>query len=236
MIGVAFRPADLHHEVTILMKLRLGAQAALAIAVCGIPAAAQMQNQLMPQPAEMSIGSGGLALNSTFAVELSGVSDARLTDAIDHAVRHIERSTGLRHAGGNVAGTTKLVVKVSHPSAPVQSLDEDESYSLTVTPAGVELDAPTELGAMHGLETLIQLVQPSGSGYIIPGVTIHDTPRFRWRGLMVDCGRHFEPLTVIERTLDGMAAVKLNVFHWHLTEDQGFRMQSRIYPRLTAKG
>jgi hexosaminidase len=222
--------------VTILTKLTIGATAALAIAMCGIPAAAQMQNQLMPQPAEMSFGSGGLALNSTFAVEVPGVSDPRLTDAIDRAVRRIERSTGLRHAGGGVVGTTRLVVKVTHPSAPVQSLDEDESYSLIVTPAGVEINAPTEVGAMHALETLSQLVQPSGNGYIVPAVTIHDTPRFRWRGLMVDCGRHFEPLPVIERTLDGMAAVKLNVFHWHLTEDQGFRMQSRVYPGLTAKG
>lgn len=190
----------------------------------------------MPQPAEMSVGSGGLPLDATFAVEVPGVSDARLTNAIDRAVRRIEIATGLRHAGRGVAGTTKLIVKVDHRSAPVQSLDEDESYSLTVTPSGAEIDAPTEVGAMHGLETFIQLVQPGGSGYVIPAITLHDTPRFRWRGLMVDCGRHFEPVAVIERTLDGMAAVKLNVFHWHLTEDQGFRMESRIYPKLTAKG
>jgi hexosaminidase len=222
--------------VTILTKLGFGTTAALAIAMCGIPVAAQMQDQLMPKPAEMSLGSGWLALNSTFAVEVPGVSDARLSDAIDRAVRRIERSTGLRHSGGGVLGTTRLVVRIAHPSEPVQSLDEDESYSLNVTPAGVEINAPTEVGAMHALETLIQLVQPSGKDYIVPAVTIHDAPRFRWRGLMVDCGRHFEPLAVIERTLDGMAAVKLNVFHWHLTEDQGFRMQSRIFPALTAKG
>ncbi len=224
--------------MTILTALRLCAAAALALAICGIPATAQMQfqNHLMPQPAEMSVASGALALNSTFAVEVSGVSSARLTDAIDRAVRRIEMDTGLRHAGRGVAGTTRLIVKVEHPSAPVQSLDEDESYSLTVTSSVAEIDAPNDLGAIHGLETLIQLVQPNGSGYVIPAVTIHDTPRFRWRGLMVDCGRHFEPVAVIERTLDGMAAVKLNVFHWHLTEDQGFRMQSHIYPKLTAKG
>jgi hexosaminidase len=118
----------------------------------------------------------------------------------------------------------------------VQSLDEEESYSLRVTSAGAEIDAPTEVGAMHGLETLIQLVQPNGNRYAIPAVTIRDTPRFPWRGLMVDSGRHFQPVAVIERTLDGMAAVKLNVFHWHLTEDQGFRIESEIYPKLTAKG
>ena len=228
----------MHEEVTTLKSLRLGAAAALAIATCSISVTAQIQfqNQLMPQPAEMSIGSGALALDSTFAVEVPGVSDPRLTNAIDRAVRRIEMNTGLRHAGRGFAGTTRLIVKVDHPSAPVQSLDENESYSLSVTGSGAEIDAVGEVGAMHGLETLIQLVQPSGSGYVIPAVAIHDTPRFRWRGLMIDCGRHFEPVAVIERTLDGMAAVKLNVFHWHLTEDQGFRMESRIYPKLTTKG
>jgi hexosaminidase len=218
--------------------LRLGKAVALAAAIYGAQATAQIQfqNNLMPQPVEMSIGSDGLVLDSTFAVEVKGVSDARLTDAIDRAVRRIEMATGLRHAGRGIAGTTRLVVKVDHPSAPVQSINEDESYSLNVTSSGAEIDTATELGAMHGLETLIQLVQPSGSGYVIPAVTIHDAPRFHWRGLMIDCGRHFEPVAVIERNLDGMAAVKLNVFHWHLTEDQGFRMQSRIYPNLTAKG
>jgi hexosaminidase len=208
------------------------------MAICTVYATAQIkfQNNLMPQPAEMSAGSGALALNSTFTVETPGVSDARLADAIDRAVRRIEARAGLRHAGLGVAGATRLVVKVDHTAAPVQSFEEDESYSLSVTASGAEIDAANDLGAMHGLETLIQLVQPDGAGYVIPAVTIHDTPRFRWRGLMIDCGRHFEPVAVIERTLDGMAAVKLNVFHWHLTEDQGFRMQSRIYPKLTAEG
>jgi hexosaminidase len=221
-----------------LTALRLNVTAALAIAISALPTMAQIkfENNLMPQPAEMSVNAGALALNSTFAVEVPGISDARLTDAIDRAVRRIEMTAGLRHAGRGVAGTTRLVVKVDRPSAPVQSIDEDESYSLSVTSSAAEIDAPTEVGTMHGLETLIQLVQSSGAGYIIPAVTIHDTPRFRWRGLMVDCARHFETVAVIERTLDGMAAVKLNVFHWHLTEDQGFRIQSHVYPKLTGTG
>jgi hexosaminidase len=212
--------------------------AVLVLATCGVQVRAQMQfqNNLMPQPSEMSVDTGALALNSTFAVEIPGVSSPRLTDAIGRAERRIEMIAGLRHAGRGVAGATRLVVKVDHPSAPVQSIDDDESYSLKVTPSAAEIDAANELGAMHGLETLIQLVQPDGNVYVIPAVTIHDVPRFRWRGLMIDCGRHFEPVAVIERNLDGMAAVKLNVFHWHLTEDQGFRMQSFIYPKLTGKG
>ena len=212
--------------------------AVAAISIWSATAIAQTQfvNRLMPQPAELSPGQGELVLSSTFAVETPKVSDARLTDAIARAVGRVEMSAGLRHAGKSVTPGTKLIVKVDRPGDAVQSIDEDENYSVTVTPAGAEIDAATDVGAMHGLETLVQLVQPSASGYVIPAVTIHDAPRFRWRGLMIDCGRHFEPVAVIERTLDGMAAAKLNVFHWHLTEDQGFRIQSHIYPRLTEYG
>jgi hexosaminidase len=118
----------------------------------------------------------------------------------------------------------------------VQSLDEDESYSLTVTPQLITLRAATVVGAFHGMETLLQLVQLKDNAAIIPAVSIEDTPRFRWRGLMIDVSRHFEPVRQIERTLDGMAMVKLNVFHWHLSDDQGFRAESKIYPKLTGVG
>ena len=197
---------------------------------------AQTQLHLMPQPAQVSIKSGSLALDSTFAVEVPGKTSMRLTAAVDRAVRRMEMETGLRHGGPGVSERTRLVVRVEHSASPVQTLDEDESYSLHVTASGAEIDAATELGAMHGLETLIQLVQPGSNGYFIPAVSIDDAPRFRWRGLMIDCGRHFEPVAVIKRNLDGMAAVKLNVFHWHLTEDQGFRIESRVFPKLTGKG
>jgi hexosaminidase len=221
-----------------LTVMRLSSVAACAVAIWSVSALAQVEftNRLMPQPAKMSVGTGSLALDSTFAVMTPGASDARLGDSIQRTVRRIEMAAGLNHAGNGVPGSTKLSVTVDHASDAIQSIDEDESYTLTVTPAGAEIHAATDVGAMHGLETLVQLVQPAGTKYIIPAVSIEDTPRFRWRGLMIDCGRHFEPVAVIERTLDGMAAVKLNVFHWHLTEDQGFRIQSRLYPQLTAKG
>ncbi len=116
----------------------------------------------------------------------------------------------------------------------VQSLNEDESYSLSVTPALITLKAATVVGAFHGMETLLQLVQLKDNAATIPAVSIEDTPRFQWRGLMIDVSRHFEPVNQIERTLDGMAMVKLNVFHWHLSDDQGFRAESKIYPKLTS--
>lgn len=195
-------------------------------------------NNLLPQPSSVAVGDGIFALTSTFAVETPGVHDSRLMGAIERATSQMETTTGLPHAGTGVTPATRLVVNVRRPGEVVQSLDEDETYSLKVTPRMAEIDAATDVGAMRGLATLVQLIQvnASNNGYIIPAVTIEDSPRFRWRGLMIDCGRHFEPIEVLKRNIDAMAAVKLNVFHWHLTEDQGFRIQSRRYPKLTELG
>ena len=115
----------------------------------------------------------------------------------------------------------------------MQSLDGDESYHLSVSQTGIQLTAADPLGVMHGLETLLQLVEPGPNGWVIPEVRIDDAPRFAWRGLMIDVSRHFMPLEAIERNIDGMAAVKLNVLHLHLSDDQGFRVQSKRCPRLT---
>jgi hexosaminidase len=89
---------------------------------------------------------------------------------------------------------------------------------------------------MHGLQTFLQLVDVSPGGFAAPAVTIHDQPRFPWRGLMIDSARHFIPLEVIRRNIDGMEAVKMNVFHWHLSENQGFRVESKRFPKLHELG
>src|ERR1039458_10277954 len=96
-----------------------------------------------------------------------------------------------------------------------------ESYQLAVTPEGALLKAAAVDGALHGLETFAQLVQPGATGFQAPAVRIDDRPRFPWRGLLMDVSRHWMPVEVVERNLDAMAAVKLNVFHWHLSDDQG---------------
>ncbi len=113
------------------------------------------------------------------------------------------------------------------------ALGEDESYSLDVSPLEARLQAATVTGALRGLETLAQLI---GSGPDVQSVHIEDKPRFPWRGLMLDVSRHWMPIEVVERNLDAMAAVKLNVFHWHLSDDQGFRAESKRFPRLQQFG
>ena len=194
-------------------------------------------NTLMPEPAHLSVQSGTLPLTTAFTAATDSFHDQRLDDAISRMLAQLENHTGLQIA--LTPATTKtatLLITVDGPGEAVQSVDEDESYSLEVTPAGAHLKAATDVGAMHGLQTFLQLVQNDSTSFFVPAVSIQDTPRFRWRGLMIDCSRHFEPVDVIKRTLDGMAAVKLNVFHWHLSDDQGFRIQSKVFPKLTEMG
>jgi len=110
-----------------------------------------------------------------------------------------------------------------------------EAYRLSVAPAGVEITAPTDAGLYYGAETLWQLMA-SSRGRQIPAVKIADYPAFSWRGLMLDSARHIQPVSYIKGLIDRMAADKLNVLHWHLTDDQGWRIEIDRYPRLTSVG
>src|SRR5436853_3649081 len=132
--------------------------------------------------------------------------------------------------------TATLVIQCERAGEIIPSLSENENYSLEVTDKQARLSAPTVVGALRGLETFLQLLQGDRDGYYLPAIKIQDQPRFPWRGLLIDVARHFEPIEVLKRNLDAMAAVKLNVFHWHLTEDQGFRVESNKFPRLHTLG
>ncbi len=195
-------------------------------------------NTLMPEPSSLAVQPGAFKIESSMTVGFTGVHDELLEAATERALRQLENATGVELSRGFSAspGSAAVQIDVHQASPTVQSLEEDESYSLKAGTGTVILTSVTVVGAMHGLQTLLQLVHSNHDGYFLPAVTITDTPRFRWRGLMIDAGRHFEPVPVILRTLDGMAAVKLNVFHWHLTEDQGFRVESLRFPKLQGMG
>lgn len=111
-----------------------------------------------------------------------------------------------------------------------------EGYRLDVDQVGARITSATTAGAFYGAETLRQLAQVSDSTISIPCVRITDGPRFPWRGLMLDCSRHFWSVDFIQRLLDSMATLKLNRFHWHLSDDQGWRLQILKYPKLTDVG
>jgi hexosaminidase len=195
-------------------------------------------SSLMPMPAKMQLKTGQLVIDASFTVGISGPSDVQLQRAVQRFLDNLRRQTGMSPLDMKVtdAAKAKLVVHTEHASKAVQELGEDESYSLEISPAGAKLDAATTLGIMRGLETFLQLVQTTSDGFAAPAIAIQDQPRFLWRGLMIDVGRHFIPLDVLKRNLDGMAAVKLNVFHWHLSENQGFRVESKKFPKLQEMG
>jgi hexosaminidase len=191
---------------------------------------------IMPLPASVTTGQGEFLVDGQFSVSLDGFSDPRLLRARERFLNTLTSETGQPMDRVAAPATSHFHIHTGGPSAVIQKLGEDESYQLVVSPEGVNLTAPNPLGVMHGLQTFLQLVRITPRGFTVPAVTIDDKPRFPWRGLMIDSGRHFIPIAVIERNLDAMEAVKLNVFHWHLSDDQGYRAESRVFPLLQQKG
>ncbi len=223
--------------------------AVLALALLlAVPACAQQAsptdgnefvNTLMPLPASVLSKPGSLRIDKSFSYALSGDSSPRVRQGAVRLLDRLQMRTGVELAKEPAPQGRGSTLTIEAPVSSAQTspaLGEDESYTLDVDDHHVALRAHTEVGALRGMETLLQLVQPSRGGFILPAVHIEDAPRFPWRGLMLDPGRHFLPPPVIYRTLDGMAAVKLNVLHWHLTEDQGFRIESRVFPKLQQQG
>lgn len=189
---------------------------------------------LMPWPSHVTQQEGFLTLEHTPQIQLTG-GDERVHHALTRFMRNLSARTGVpfdHHFSGAPEGP-RFVIRCTGPGLHVQALAEDESYHLTVSQTGMELTAANPLGIMHGLETVLQLVEPSPQGWVLPDVLIDDTPRFAWRGLMIDVSRHFMPFEALERNIDGMAAVKLNVLHLHLSDDEGFRVETKRRPRLT---
>ncbi|MEO6828794.1 MAG: family 20 glycosylhydrolase, partial [Acidobacteriaceae bacterium] len=191
---------------------------------------------IMPLPAHVVQGQGAFPIDAKFGVALEGYTEPRLERARQRLLDQLFRQTGIPLEQEAQYNPANFVIKTAGPSDPVQQLGEDESYQLKITPAGVLLTAPNPLGVLHGLQTFLQLVRVTPQGFNVPAVTIDDAPRFPWRGLLIDVSRHFIPISVIERNLDGMEAVKLNVFHWHLTDYQGSRIQSHKFPLLQQEG
>jgi len=213
----------------------------LLLSAISISASSQGQtakHNLMPTPASLQFQSGRLAVTDSFTIAVKGHSDVRLTAAIDRMARRLEARTGLALARGLSGDAAKaaLVIECQSAGKTIPAVDEDESYLLEVSGSQAVMKAPTVVGALRGLETFLQLLSGDKDGYFIPAVTINDKPRFPWRGLLIDIGRHWQPMEVIKRNLDGMAAVKLNVLHLHITEDQGFRIESKKFPELHQMG
>ena len=196
--------------------------------------------KLMPWPSSIQLTAGApLPITPTFRVGIANGSAPHLQATATIFLNDLRRHTGMGALDFHQAApneSAQLQIRSEHPAKEPLELGEDESYTLTVMSSQAQLTAPTTLGVMRGLQTFLQLVQVTPQGFSVPAVTINDKPRFPWRGLMIDSSRHFMPVDVIKRNLDGMAAVKLNVFHWHLSDNQGFRVESKRFPKLQGMG
>ena len=198
---------------------------------------AQDNLNLMPWPAEINQTSGNYKIDQSFSISIEGPQSRNLEDYAARFINRLSGRTGIfftSYQPNNKASGNGL--QVSFAEEVNLAISIDESYVLKVTESRISLVSQSQVGAMRGLETLIQLLSADEQGYYFVGSEIKDAPRFVWRGLLLDVCRHWLPMDVVKRNIDGMAAVKMNVLHLHLTEDQGFRVESKVYPNLHLLG
>lgn len=188
---------------------------------------------IVPNPASIVAGSGVFVVSGQTALVIpphdAGARSAAafLSDLLDRTKAvHVKRSLGSPRGE---------IIELQRGPVPTAGL---ESYRLEVRTDRILIRAPTDAGLLYGALTLWQLLPPgtAGQSVTVPAMLIDDGPRFRWRGLLLDSARHFQSPAYIREFIDWMALHKLNVLHWHLTDDQAWRLQIRRYPRLTDVG
>ncbi|MEX0734865.1 MAG: family 20 glycosylhydrolase [Steroidobacteraceae bacterium] len=195
-------------------------------------ATARAARQIIPAPAALEFESGTFQIADGTRV---AVTDPRAEPIARYLVDLVARTRGVRLEVGTAQDATGAIrLALAAPAGAAR-----ESYELTVSRQGVEIAAADAQGLFYGAVTLWQLVTADGAGSgpaTIPALRIADEPRFAWRGLMLDSARHYQPPAFICDLIDWMALHKLNVLHWHLTDDQGWRLEIRKYPLLTQVG
>lgn len=188
---------------------------------------------VIPRPQSLTLGKGSFR----FTKETVFVSDISLTATARLFTEQFERASGIKLPIKKEAVTTNYIALVVDKSLP------KEGYSLVVQPDRISIVAADYNGALYALETLRQLLPkefesttPVKTDWAVPAVTITDVPQYAWRGLMLDVSRHFFPKEYILKTLDRMAMLKLNTFHFHLVDNEGWRIEIKKYPKLTEVG
>ena len=190
---------------------------------------------LMPWPKELAENGDFFILNEQFTISIPDKNNRRITKYTTRFIKRLAERTGVFIANPNASSKNESIIPsllITYDSIGKLEINEDESYELNISKNQIELNASTDIGVLRGLETLLQLLDSSKEYYYFSGVNITDAPRFTWRGLLIDVSRHYEPIAVLKRNLEAMAAVKMNVFHWHLTDDQGFRVEVKAYPKF----
>jgi hexosaminidase len=196
-----------------------------------------MRISLMPIPSDYELTGEKFRLDESFTVSVNSNENDRVYKAARRMLHRLTGRTGLFLTNPFVIiNDNEADMVIGRNRAGEVKLGEDESYSLNITSGKIHLNAETDIGALRGIETFLQLLDADEEGYFFHTINVTDFPRFKWRGLMIDACRHFMPVDMVKRNLDGMAAVKLNVMHWHLSEDQGFRVECNTFPKLHEMG
>ena len=218
------------------MKLRTLLLALACVCVALVQAASPLS--LIPLPASVQQGSGQFTFPAKVQLCVPSYTGDSVKAVAKRWAGNFTKSTGIKVSVGKKANAA-IQLRLNSGLAP-------EAYDLQVTRERIVIEAARPAGFFYALQTLNQLL-PSRAvmagvkatdvqAWTLPVVTIKDHPRFEWRGFMLDEGRHFYGKEEIKKLLDVMAAYKLNRFHWHLTEDQGWRIEIKKYPRLTEVG
>lgn len=197
---------------------------------------------IIPQPVSLKRGSGEFKLTKETVIAVQDEGDHKAANFLNDYLQQVygfKLDVDKQEGKGFIRLTTRKFI-----NAP-----DKDAYALTVTKDGVSIEGDTYTGTFYGIQTLIQLLPPydvqsainakegvSISSLLVPVVTIQDYPRFNYRGMHLDVGRHFFPLSFIKKYIDYLALHKMNYFHWHLTEDQGWRIEIKKYPELTTVG
>lgn len=210
--------------------------AALALAACKQPAppsavTRELPLTVIPAPAKVERAQGEFVITADTQLTFGDGAEAkRVADYFNDLVRQTY-GVGLASAGNAPD------VNVIHFALTAgESTSGAEGYSLVASPTRVVINASDPRGLLYGAVTLWQLISKQENELAVPAVTINDSPRFAWRGLMLDSVRHYQSPKFIHKFIDVMALHKFNVLHWHLTDDQGWRLEIKKYPRLTEIG
>lgn len=188
-------------------------------------------NALLPKPTlfEPDEPQGrSFLLPAHFSLKADGLEDLVAEWTLDCSRLH-----GISlQADANDQEGPHLVIECAAPNFAAPRLDDDTTYKIEISTTGIKLTAPERIGVFYGLQTLLQLGKTSGDGLAFPLCRIEDGARFGWRGINLDVARHFMPITLVRRMVRAMASVKMNVLHFGLSNNQGFRVESKRFPRL----
>ncbi|EHH68846.1 beta-N-acetylhexosaminidase [Gluconobacter morbifer G707] len=201
------------------------------LAGMGWGALAQGAPALMPVPREVSVSNGVATIGGGVRI----VWEGRPSSLLERAASRFSARLGAVAGTAGSAAPYVLRVRVGGDRAYL-TVREQEHYALTTGATEGRLEADGPAGVIHGFATFLQLVRRTPDGAVIERVHIDDAPRFAWRGLLMDVSRHFASVETVERQLDAMELLKFNVLHWHLSDGTGFRVESRLFPRLQDVG